>query len=505
MKGDYYNGRYPGQFKIQDLITLGKGDTLIYPGGCAPNIDFGVGSAKTVCTSNGFSWPDNGEFDWGGKQGGCMMCAAAWGCAANNLAGNGTPCSCNAAESGVQCSVIRNKYLGLPVSCALAYYSSGATGLTGNNIGGGFYFNAIHGDFEQYTCDPTIDAVAQQSEVAKVCSQLQYKVCRNAWQTGQPSKSNSIGYCSNYVKYSTPEAGQTVLGAAASAIADIGDKNLDTATSTSNILQLCQTGNAAGACDTQLKKLCAGKTRENIFEAYNTYLKKKQNNDPTYIVEQNIFQGCACHLDANAYAEWNKLGVDEVNVACDPVCMLPNVIPQFVNKQPAQCTQNLCVIDNVSIDVVNSQISGNINFDMICGGCTGPPGSCRCIFSDINVVTSGSQIGGLNLSQNCGNNCQIPDKNHLGSFIRVPCGSSPIPTPTPQPSPSSGWNSIKKWISNNSFLLTVITAIVVIILFALVWWYYFRQPSPPKPLGDKVTLSQAFGPYDDFNNYVNYF
>src|SRR5580698_3264102 len=108
---DYYHGKYPGQFKLEDLVNLDIGSTAIYPGGCVPDIPgTGSGSAYSYCLNNGgFSWPDNGEFAWGGKQGSCMMCAYEYGCAANNLDGNGQSCSCNAAISGVQCSVIRNR------------------------------------------------------------------------------------------------------------------------------------------------------------------------------------------------------------------------------------------------------------------------------------------------------------------------------------------------------------------------------------------------------------
>lgn len=54
------------------------GDTKQMPRGCGPNIDGTAGNAYDRLKERGFGWPDNGEFEWGGRGDGCSLCPMVW-------------------------------------------------------------------------------------------------------------------------------------------------------------------------------------------------------------------------------------------------------------------------------------------------------------------------------------------------------------------------------------------------------------------------------------------
>ena len=110
-----------------------------------------------------------------------------------------------------------------------------------------------------------------------------------------------------------------------------------------------------------------------------------------------IRQFCGCYLPEDQY---NGLSTDLR--ACDPLCSGLDTVqffPSATATQPQQCTTDVCIIDDVTINVINSDL-GNITFQQICQNCG--PGNCRCIISDINILAQNSDLGQLNLQQNCG-------------------------------------------------------------------------------------------------------
>lgn len=74
---------YPTPFSINDLINLKQDEVKESPSGCCPIIaGRQAGSGYQQCTNRGFSYPDNGEFDFAlGTN--CNMCsdvAQGYGC-----------------------------------------------------------------------------------------------------------------------------------------------------------------------------------------------------------------------------------------------------------------------------------------------------------------------------------------------------------------------------------------------------------------------------------------
>jgi hypothetical protein len=514
---------YTGTFSQRDLVDLNKGDYKISPGGCVQN------SINPDCKR--LIPLDNGEYIANGAGPGCNMCSAYYGAEKGVVAGNGTTECCSTGGIpivGSKCQVQRVAFNGDPVSCCLKSTSSVLyPQLTGNSIVQGDpsgYWSKIDGD-ENYTCSTdslfSCSTNEMSGQIASICGNfppaIQKSVVR-AWQKGKPiDKIDPTGYCYNYVVNSGDRAASTnVLNNGITSLVNsitlnnpkrginnivnnsnnIENMTNDQAVVFSNMLELCQNGSVAGVCDGSLTGVCSEYTRDEIFGFYKKYLELSVSNDPNDIaksvVYKNLYQACGCHLSPNQYTKWNNLGVDGVNVSCDPLCMLPNVVPQFANGVQSKCSQNLCILDNISIDIINSQ-TGDINFNTLCGGsCSG--GNCRCIFSNINVLQTGSTVGNINFTQSCGGNCSTPDPSSPGNFIQVDCktgqpGGPPLPT-------STFFQTITTWISDNKFLTLVI--IIVIIAVILFIYYYLLSSDTPVQTGDKVTLNDLLGGFSDY-------
>jgi hypothetical protein len=508
------NGMLPPKFDRNDPRLQNINDYVIYDG-CVPLVNgTQAGSGLSYCSSYlDFPLSGDSEFELS-LDGTCRMCSLFYGCAdqGDPPSGTGPLCYCNAAAqwyTGTKCKITRVGYKSDPSSCCLVAMSQNtglATGTPNNRDPALFNWNNVRagGGGQSFECNPNlIDTCdANASIIAGYCSDFNRHGTRLAWEPGQPgngANDYSRGYCANYVNamnVTNKGAAQTVVSAAADYMMTAGLFSAYPQT-TSNLLQFC---NSMGSCDTQLSAMCSAYTRDDVANAYKKYLELTaiNPNDPNAIPYKNIYQACGCHLPSSQYATWNNLGVDEVNVACDPICMLPNVIPQYNNGTRGTCNQNLCVLDNISVDIVNSQ-TGNINFNTVCGNCTaggnansGSGSSCRCVFSNINVFQSGSSVGNIDFSQNCGS-CSMPDPNNPGSFINIDCKNG-------MPSGNvveSGWSKIIKWIKANK--LKTIAIIVSIIVGGWILVKYlsggYDTKDTVKSSTDSVTLTDLLGEY----------
>lgn len=508
-------GRFPGQFSQATLQSLFIGDpALNYPGGCAP-----YSILTNVCEEYPV-FPDNGEYMSGptSQTESCYSCPSVplYGCAFDDTAGNGKSCDCSGWSSGIighRCSVVRNSYRGDPAACCLISKTNSDSTTTGLVVGWDYMDPWKYIGKDDFSCDPnnvlpncSNDIYA--AEIAnKFCRNIEGKDTQAAWNPF-PSSQEIPGYCWNYVNAAgSKSASQTVLLSAVENIKNFGQNDEGYAKVVNNLLQACAAGPAAGICDGTLKKICAVNpstgqpyTRQDIFDAYNKYLSltAANPNDPKAIAYKNIFQACGCHLPASQYAEWSNLGINEKGSECDPLCLLPSVVGQFVNGVQVPCNQNICIIDNITVDLINSQVSGGINFSSVCGNCSGTSGNCRCIFSNINVLQNNSTVsGGINFSQNCGGNCFVPSSTVSGELDKVDCATgNPL---AGQGFFSKIWDSIKSWFSSNSTIIIIIIVIFVIVsLFFL--WAYSSKSKKTKSVG-QTTLSEILGDYDDTGNY----
>ena len=109
----------------------------------------------------------------------------------------------------------------------------------------------------------------------------------------------------------------------------------------------------------------------------------------------------------------------------------------------------------------------------------------------------GSTVNNINFNQNCGGNCQIPDPNNFGNFINVDCKSG-LPSGGGGNIPIvSAWEQIKQWIISHKTSIIVVILIIMVVIGALIWWKYYRPRPAPLTLGNKITLNDLFGNFDE--------
>jgi hypothetical protein len=211
------------------------------------------------------------------------------------------------------------------------------------------------------------------------------------------------------------------------------------------LFEICQ--KVPGICELPLENICANESIESLK------------------TQPQMVPWCGCYLPDDEYSTY----VDQyqINKQCTPVCARGGNIGlvQADGIHPLTCDETLCIIDNVNIDLTNTTLSGDINFNQFCGACNG--GSCTCIISDVNIDTANSEIGGgINLQNNCGTTqCVRTNPDPGGSP-----GTLPVPCDAPNNfNPFIGQNGA---VSNTSFgrflfILLIIVGILIIILIIL--------------------------------------
>jgi hypothetical protein len=138
------------------------------------------------------------------------------------------------------------------------------------------------------------------------------------------------------------------------------------------------------------------------------------------------------------------------------------------------CPQTICVIDNVVINAINTDIAEGINFNTICSGCVGPSGGdgCLCVVSGTNISATMAQLGvGTNFNFFCG----------TGSVCLVEDDANPNPTPVPCQNISSANIPVnpRDYLPNIGIVI-IIMLFVVIVLFLLIAVRY-ASPTPIVP------------------------
>lgn len=212
-----------------------------------------------------------------------------------------------------------------------------------------------------------------------------------------------------------------------------------------DIISVCQT--SPGGCDIVLTQLCSGFTRANL---------QANPNEATL---------CGCFMADQQYLEYGgSFGIQKI---CDPLCVLssavkPANVPNNCNTQ--KCGQSICVIDNVTISLLNQSTAGNINFAQACSSCAGNTGGCICDISDISIVAVQSSIKDINFSQNCGQtNCYKSDANGVPQLVT--CAST-IPDNGGGTSPTSGISVATVLIIIGIIVFVILVIIVIVAIVA---------------------------------------
>lgn len=206
------------------------------------------------------------------------------------------------------------------------------------------------------------------------------------------------------------------------------------------LLAMCDDDRLPGGCDEALKnQVCSGVSRQQAS------------------VGRALPDFCGCYVPPDPV-----ILASTHNEACDPLCHRASTVQKAVPEtgQFIECAATICVINDVSISVNQSNVGG-ITFDQICGGCNQKNHPCECIISGTDVTTVLSNVGiGTQFSQLCGTNSVCLEIQADGTVKSLPCATFD-PNNQPIPTFSSAVPSIVAIIIIVLAVLVVLAAVVV--------------------------------------------
>ena len=232
------------------------------------------------------------------------------------------------------------------------------------------------------------------------------------------------------------------------------------------LLNLCVDPTLPGICTQFLNQYCSQFSRDQV------------NNSPILI------DFCGCYTPPDETYLQYTLGSPQCNEgvsgctsgctagntgctgqpACDPLCHR-SLTSQKANNETGfiiTCPQTICVIDNITINITESEVPGGINFNTVCPGCGGASGGdgCLCIVSGVNPSATMGQIGvGVNFNQFCSGNSVCIVEDSAGNIISEGGCSQITPSNIPLPYFSS--------IPNIGIILIIILVIIVVLFVAI--------------------------------------
>ena len=226
----------------------------------------------------------------------------------------------------------------------------------------------------------------------------------------------------------------------------------------------------------------------------------------------NKWNWCGCYMSDDKYVKYtDNFGISK---ECTPYCNAQNVIPALNGDttSPARCTQNVCLIDNVSITLAKTHFqneNNNLNFSQVCGGCGGgytgavinqngiqnntgnsnlnsvSTTTCQCVMSNFTLNTLGTNItgGGINLSQTCNGNakCYNTVTNNDGTET-----SNEISCKSTGTNINTAVENIKKELTtkaqNTGVYWAIFLGFIVICLIAILWILFSPSGVPEKEI-----------------------
>jgi hypothetical protein len=221
-----------------------------------------------------------------------------------------------------------------------------------------------------------------------------------------------------------------------------------------DVVQVCQT--YPGACDNVLQTVCSGFTAQEL------------GGNPS---QASL---CGCFLSS---AEYNKSGgVFGVGRECSPTCLLQSAVkPRDPSSQTdfLRCKQSICIIDDVTINILGKSTAGNISFNQACSSCgTGAANSsssCICSISDVSITAVESTIKDTSFTQQCGGaqNVRCFKRDINGVPQSIPCNSLDPATANPATTTTSLTSSRLRTILIISIVVIVVIIIIVIVVLLL--------------------------------------
>jgi len=207
----------------------------------------------------------------------------------------------------------------------------------------------------------------------------------------------------------------------------------------------------------------------------------------------NAANWCGCYLPDEEY----QLYVEQfgINKECTPTCNRSTTIPLVAGDNTAiLCNQSVCVINDVTINLNNTNLNGGVNISQICGNCSGTlnsSSSCACIVQDTTIDAANAQLGNINLNTSCSSSqCVVSNPGgfpDLPPTLPVPCDQTSDPKTVYEAAQAALDEGNANALRNKIVTYLVIIGLIILFLF-LLWWFLrpsvntkVKPPPPPMP------------------------
>lgn len=191
-----------------------------------------------------------------------------------------------------------------------------------------------------------------------------------------------------------------------------------------------------------LKDVCKNFTRKDIETSYSS----------SYPNEKILAKMCACNLSSNQYSNFGGKIPPSDYAVCDPLCLASGTVGRYKDFLPETCNNTNCIIDNTTINFVNST-SGDISFNQVCSSGNG----ANCYFSDNEVFNTASKIGKVKINQNCGR-CFVYNPSSPFEPTEVDCLTGELPVS----------NKILDYIKEHKWLIIGISIGIILVIILLI-------------------------------------
>ncbi len=206
----------------------------------------------------------------------------------------------------------------------------------------------------------------------------------------------------------------------------------------------------------------------------------------------SVANWCGCYLPRGEYSKY----VDQyqVNPECTPPCNRPTAIPR-VNPggQPVRCTNDTCIIDDLAINLAQTNVGGTVNISQMCANCSpafdpisgqNPNGynsnsaSCSCSIENNQINIVNSELGTINISQSCtSTTCYVTDAT-TGNLVSIPCDevSDPQAAIEAQQAEIEAQARAAQAQRNRNILIVLGIALLIVFIAA-----FLLRPKGPQP------------------------
>ena len=274
-----------------------------------------------------------------------------------------------------------------------------------------------------------------------------------------------------------------------------------------------------GICDDILQQYCAQFTRQDLISDTSNTLRKI----------------CGCHLATASQGPVQKCesgddktcltGISDIiqpnqyifpgtpSPQCDPICTQGGTI----QKDGPSCTQTVCIMNDVGVNLMNSNCGKGITISQVCGGDSKAGSKTgNCYINDANVDLINSTCGGVFLSQNC-NECFTFESGKPWDATLVKCSNpsgakvSPPTTPPKDGGGDGGGDGGDKginfftWMKEHALKVAIGVVLLglLIILIGLIINFVSRTPETVSTVSNEssfigVTTGAESTPYGDF-------